>query len=194
MFPSVCPLDCPDQCGLLVHKKEGKIVKIEGDPNHPVTRGMICNKVRHMTERIYDPKRLIQPLKRAGAKGEGKFTPITWEEAIETITSRWKELISAYGPECILPYSFYGNMGRLSAESMDRRFFHRMGASLLDQTICNAAGNVGYNYTMGAAYGSGGNGAYQTVHHVGHQCGQHKHASSDAGRESPQERSTSCRH
>ncbi len=154
VFPSVCSLDCPDQCGLLVHKKDGKIIKVEGDPNHPVTQGSICNKVRNMAERIYDSKRLTTPLRRTGAKGEGKFEPITWEEAIETITSRWKQLIAESGPESILPYSFYGNMGRLNAETMDMRFFHRLGASRLDRAICNSAGGVGYNYTMGANYGT----------------------------------------
>ncbi|WP_332632813.1 molybdopterin oxidoreductase family protein [Halalkalibacter flavus] len=154
IFPSVCSLDCPDQCGLLVHKKAGKIVKIEGDPNHPVTQGAICNKVRHMTERLYDPKRLTTPLKRVGAKGEGTFTPISWEEAIVIIASNWRKLIEIEGPESILPYSFYGNMGNINAEGMDRRFFHRLGASQLDRTICQAAGSVGYRYTMGGAYGT----------------------------------------
>ncbi|WP_246946166.1 molybdopterin-containing oxidoreductase family protein [Bacillus pinisoli] len=153
IFPSVCSLDCPDQCGLLVHKKDGKIIKIQGDPNHPVTKGNICNKVRHMTERIYDSNRLQYPMKRVGAKGEGKFVRISWEEAIQTITDKWKTLISSDGPESILPYSFYGNMGLLSAEGMDRRFFHRLGASLLDRSICSAAGSVGYKYTMGGSFG-----------------------------------------
>ncbi|MDQ0199125.1 molybdopterin-containing oxidoreductase family protein [Neobacillus ginsengisoli] len=153
IFHSVCPLDCPDQCGLLLHKEDGKIIKIEGDPNHPVTKGHICNKVRNMTERIYDEKRLKYPLKRTGPKGEGTFTRISWEEAIHTITSRWKQLIQTDGPESILPYSFYGNMGRLSAEGMDRRFFHRLGASQLDRTICSSAGSVGYKYTMGDSLG-----------------------------------------
>jgi anaerobic selenocysteine-containing dehydrogenase len=153
VFPSVCSLDCPDQCGLLVHKQDGKIVKIQGDPNHPVTKGNICNKVRNMTERIYDPKRLKYPMKRTGAKGEGKFERISWDEAIETITDKWKELIEADGPESILPYSFYGNMGRLSSEGMDRRFFHRLGASLLDRSICSSAGAVGLKYTMGGGFG-----------------------------------------
>ncbi|MDQ1144256.1 anaerobic selenocysteine-containing dehydrogenase [Bacillus sp. SORGH_AS 510] len=153
VFRSVCSLDCPDQCGLLVHKKDGKIVKVEGDPDHPVTQGHICNKVRHMTERIYDEKRLKYPLKRVGAKGEGKFDRISWDEAIQTITSRWKELIGSHGPESILPYSFYGNMGRLTAEGMDRRFFHQLGASQLDRTICSSAGSVGYSYTMGNSSG-----------------------------------------
>ena len=153
IFSSVCSLDCPDQCGLLLHKKDGKIVKVEGDPNHPVTKGNICNKVRNMTERIYDEKRLKYPLKRIGAKGEGTFERISWEEAIHTITSQWKELIQNHGPESILPYSFYGNMGNLTAEGMDRRFFHRLGSSQLDRTICSTAAGVGYKYTMGSNLG-----------------------------------------
>ncbi len=154
VVPSVCSLDCPDQCGLLVHKKDGKIVKVEGDPHHPVTKGSICNKVRNMSERLYDAKRLKTPMKRVGQKGEGKFVPISWNEAIDTITSQWKKLIATEGPESILPYSFYGNMGKLTAEGMDRRFFHKLGASQLDQTICSVAGGKGYSYTMGGSYGT----------------------------------------
>lgn len=154
IFPSVCSLDCPDQCGLLITKKDGKIVKIEGDPNHPVTKGNICNKVRNMPARINDQNRLQYPLKRIGAKGEGRFARISWEEAIKTITDQWKKLIETDGPESILPYSFYGNMGNLTAEGMDRRFFHRLGSSQLDRTICSIAGGIGYKYTMGAAVGT----------------------------------------
>ena len=93
-------------------------------------------------------------MKRTGAKGEGKFERISWDEAIDTITAKWKELIETEGPESILPYSFYGNMGRLSSEGMDRRFFHRLGASLLDQTICSSAGAQGLQYTMGGGFGT----------------------------------------
>ncbi|MDQ1000771.1 anaerobic selenocysteine-containing dehydrogenase [Neobacillus niacini] len=153
VFKSVCPLDCPDQCGLLLHKVDGRVVKVEGDPDHPVTKGNICNKVRNMAERIYDENRLKYPMKRIGAKGEGKFERISWDEAIATITSKWKTLIEKEGPESILPYSFYGNMGLLNAEGMDRRFFHRIGASQLDRSICSSAGSVGYRYTMGGSYG-----------------------------------------
>lgn len=154
IFPSVCSLDCPDQCGLLVHKENGKIVKIEGDPDHPVTKGNICNKVRHMTERLYDPKRLTTPLKRTGKKGDSRFTPITWDEAIETIVSNWRHFIKVHGPESILPYSFYGNMGNINAEGMDRRFFYRLGASQLERAICSVAGSTGYKYTMGGSVGT----------------------------------------
>ncbi|MCI2256404.1 molybdopterin oxidoreductase family protein [Domibacillus sp. PGB-M46] len=154
VFPSVCSLDCPDQCGLLVHKKNGRIVKVEGDPDHPVTKGSICNKVRNIKERLYDEKRLAYPMKRVGKKGEGRFERITWEEALEAITSRWKELIEADGPESILPYSYYGNMGVLNSESMDRRFFYRLGASQLERKICQSAGEAGYRYTMGDSKGT----------------------------------------
>lgn len=153
VFPSVCSLDCPDMCSLHVHKEGGRITKVAGDPNHPVTQGAICNKVRHMTARLYDPNRLTQPLKRVGAKGEGSFVPITWEQAIAEIAERWQGLIAEHGAESILPYSFYGNMGLLSAEGVDRRFFHALGTSQLDRTICSVAGTVGYTYTMGGAYG-----------------------------------------
>ncbi|MDF2790872.1 MAG: fdh [Neobacillus sp.] len=153
VFKSVCSLDCPDQCGLLLHKVDGRVVKVEGDPEHPVTKGNICNKVRNMAERIYDENRLKYPMKRIGAKGEGEFERISWEQAIATITSKWKTLIETEGPESILPYSFYGNMGLLNAEGMDRRFFHRLGASQLDRSICSSAGSVGYRYTMGGSYG-----------------------------------------
>ncbi|WP_046226904.1 molybdopterin-dependent oxidoreductase [Paenibacillus dauci] len=154
IFKTVCSLDCPDQCGLLVHKQNGKITKIAGDPEHPVTRGNICNKVRHMAERIYDEQRLTQPLKRVGPKGSRQFEPITWDEAIETITSHWKSLITEHGPESILPYSFYGNMGNINAEGMDRRFFYRLGASQIERTICTAAGGAGFKYTMGGSIGT----------------------------------------
>ncbi|UOQ45122.1 molybdopterin-dependent oxidoreductase [Halobacillus salinarum] len=154
VFPSVCSLDCPDQCGLLIHKENGKITKVEGDPGHPVTQGSICNKVRHMTERLYDEERLTCPLKRIGKKGEARFQPVTWKEAISTITGRWKDLSKNYGAESILPHGFYGNMGRVNAEGMDRRFFNRLGASQLERTICSSAGAAGYTYTMGGGFGT----------------------------------------
>lgn len=154
VFPAVCPLDCPDTCGLLLHKENGKIVKVTGNPDHPVTQGAICNKVRNMTERVYHPERVLYPLKRVGAKGEGKFTRITWDEAVAEISGRYKELIREHGPESIMPYSFYGNMGILSVDGMDRRFFHRLGTTQLQQGICNSAGNAGWKYTMGFGGGT----------------------------------------
>lgn len=149
VFPAVCPLDCPDTCGLLVHKQNGNIVKVEGNPAHPVTKGAICNKVRNMASRVHHPERLMHPLRRTGPKGSGAFEQISWDEAITEITGRYKQLSEDYGPESILPYYFYGNMGMLSVGGMDRRFFNRLGASRLDAKICNAAGTTGWKYTMG---------------------------------------------
>ncbi|QJD86648.1 molybdopterin-containing oxidoreductase family protein [Cohnella herbarum] len=150
---SVCPFDCPDTCSLHVTMEKGVIASIDGNPDHPVTQGAICNKVRHLKERVYHSDRLMHPMRRVGPKGTLEFERISWEEAYGEIVHRLKSAIADKGAETILPYSFYGNMGILNAEGMDRRFFHRLGASQLDRTICNAAGSAGYKYTMGAAAG-----------------------------------------
>jgi anaerobic selenocysteine-containing dehydrogenase len=141
VFRSVCPLDCPDTCGLRVTVEEGRITRVTGDPDHPITRGVICHKVRHFPDRVHHPERLLYPMRRTGEKGEGKFERITWEEALDEITSRMKQLIAEHGAESILPYSYYGNMGLVNNGTMDRRFFHRLGATLLERTICHAAGS-----------------------------------------------------
>lgn len=151
---SVCPFDCPDTCSLNVKMKDGVIVAIDGNPDHPVTRGAICNKVRNLHERVYHPDRVLYPLRRVGPKGSLEFERIGWEEAYDAIVGRLRQAIRDKGAESILPYSFYGNMGILNAEGMDRRFFHRLGASRLDRAICNAAGSAGYKYTMGASAGT----------------------------------------
>ncbi|RKP50071.1 molybdopterin oxidoreductase family protein [Cohnella endophytica] len=150
---SVCPFDCPDTCSLHVKMEQGVIVSIDGNPDHPVTKGAICNKVRNLNERVYHPDRLLHPMRRVGPKGTQEFERISWEEAYSEIAKRLTDTIESKGAEAILPYSFYGNMGILNAEGMDRRFFHRLGSSQLERTICNAAGSAGYKYTMGASAG-----------------------------------------
>ncbi|WAH37587.1 molybdopterin-containing oxidoreductase family protein [Alicyclobacillus dauci] len=150
---SVCPLDCPDTCGLSVDIEDGKIVRVDGHPDHPVTKGAICQKVRRFPERVYHRGRILHPLRRKGPKGTLEFERISWSEAYAEIKSQFDNIISKYGPEAILPYSFYGNMGVLNAEGMDRRFFNRLGASRLERTICNSAGATGFAYTMGANAG-----------------------------------------
>ncbi|MBO9599446.1 MAG: molybdopterin oxidoreductase family protein [Cohnella sp.] len=150
---SVCPLDCPDTCSLHVKIDNGRIVSVDGNPDHPATQGAICNKVRHIPERVYHPDRVLYPMRRVGPKGTHSFERISWEEAYEEIVSRMQRTIREHGAEAILPYSFYGNMGILSAEGMDRRFFHRLGSSQLDRTICSVAGSTGYRYTMGGSFG-----------------------------------------
>src|SRR3984957_19370298 len=151
---SVCALDCPDACSLLVHIEDGRATRLRGAPAHPVTRGFLCGKVAQYLEREYSPDRLLYPQKRTGAKGEGKFQRISWDEALDTIAERLHEISAGYGTEAILPYSYAGTMGLLNGGGMDRRFFHRLGASQLDRTICSAAGGAGLTATLGFKYGT----------------------------------------
>ncbi len=147
---NVCPLDCPDTCSMLVTVRDGKAVELKGDPDHSFTRGFLCQKMARYLERVYSPERLLHPLRRVGRKGEGRFKPISWDEALDLIARRFAAIArSSDGPQAILPYSYYGTMGKLQASSLDRRFFHRLGASMLDRTICSSAGGVGYEYTVG---------------------------------------------
>ena len=147
---SVCPLDCPDTCSMVVKVEKGVAVELRGDSDHPFTRGFLCQKMARYLERMYSPERLTRPLKRVGPKGAGRFEPIGWDEALDLAASKFAEAAgSPDGPQSILPYSYYGTMGKLQASSLDRRFFHHLGASLLDRTICASAGSLGYEYTNG---------------------------------------------
>ena len=147
---NVCPLDCPDTCSMRVTVKDGVAIELRGDSDHPFTQGFLCQKMARFLDRVYSPDRLLQPMKRVGPKGEGRFEPIGWDEAIDTIARKFAAIAgSADGPQAILPYSYYGTMGKLQASSLDRRFFHRLGASMLDRTICASAGSAGYEYTLG---------------------------------------------
>src|SRR3990170_4804831 len=148
MKRSVCPYDCPDTCGLLVEVVDGKAVKVSGDPEHPFTRGTLCVKMNQYQETVHSPLRLTHPLLRTGVKGSGEFRPISWEEAIDRITEGWKEIIKRYGPESILPYSYAGTMG-LIQRNAGHPFFHRLGASRLDRTICSPAKEAGWKAVMG---------------------------------------------
>ncbi len=148
-----CPHDCPDTCAMLITVEDGRATKVEGDPTHPPTAGFLCTKVNRYLERVYSPQRLLYPMRRAGKKGEGKFERISWDEALDTIASRFKD-IAADNPESILPYSYGGTMGLVNGSSMDRRFFHRLGASLLARTICATAGADAMRYTLGANMGT----------------------------------------
>lgn len=150
---SVCALDCPDCCSLVVTVKDGRATRLRGNPEHPVTRGFLCAKVAQYLEREYSPERLLYPLRRTGAKGEGRFTRIDWDEALDEIAGRLAEIAREYGAEAILPYSYAGTMGYLNGSGMDRRFFHRLGASRLDRTICSAAGGAGLTESLGARLG-----------------------------------------
>jgi len=149
-----CPHDCPDTCALVTTVEDGRAIAIRGAPDHPPTAGVLCTKVARYLERTYSDQRVLHPMRRVGRKGEGRFARITWDEALDEIATRFAALAaSPEGPQTILPYSYAGTMGLLQYASMDRRFFHRLGASLLDRTICASAGKAGWVATIGAAIG-----------------------------------------
>jgi len=151
---SVCALDCPDACSLLVNVDAGRATRLRGDPDHAVTRGFLFGKVAQYLDREYSPQRLLFPQKRIGAKGEGRFERISWDQALDIIAEKLAAIAREFGPEAILPYSYAGTMGMLNGAGMDRRFFHRLGASRLDRTICSSAGGAGLAATLGFKYGT----------------------------------------
>ncbi len=156
---AACPHDCPDACGVLITVEDGRATKIQGDPAHPFTRGFLCAKVSKYLDRVYSPDRVLYPMRRVTAKGPAEdkrgratqtsFQRITWDEALDEITTRFKGIIAEFGSEAILPYSYGGTLGKLNSGSMDRRFFHRLGASQLDRKICSDAGEAGFKSVYG---------------------------------------------
>lgn len=147
-----CPHDCPDTCALLTTVEDGVALKVQGNPAHLPTAGVLCNKVSHYAERTYHPERLLHPLRRVGPKGSGRFEPVGWDEALADIAARL-QAIAGRDPQAILPYSYCGTMGLVQGEAMAGRFFHRLGASLLDRTICASAGAEGLTQTLGGKVG-----------------------------------------
>ncbi|MFZ0309019.1 MAG: molybdopterin-dependent oxidoreductase [Candidatus Sulfotelmatobacter sp.] len=172
---AACPHDCPDACGVLITVEDGRATKIQGDPGHPVTRGFLCAKVAKYLDRVYSPDRVMYPMRRTAAKGsvaaQRNFAPhgqpgaavptqaqvwqrISWDEALDEITSRFRKIAAEFGSEAILPYSYGGTLGAVNGASMDRRFFNRLGASQLERTICSSAGEAGLESVMGVKLGT----------------------------------------
>jgi molybdopterin guanine dinucleotide-containing S/N-oxide reductase-like protein len=159
---AACPHDCPDACGVLITVDDGRATRIQGDPAHPVTRGFLCAKVAKYLDRVYSPDRVLFPMRRVQSKrlaGEGAratqvFERISWDEALDEIASRFRQIASDFGSEAILPYSYGGTLGALNGASMDRRFFHRLGASQLARNICSAAGEAGLKSVIGIKLGT----------------------------------------
>ncbi len=147
-----CPHDCPDTCALRVTVQGGRVIRVAGDPDHPPTHGALCTKVSRYAERLYHPERVLTPLRRVGAKGAGSFEPIGWDEALDTVAARLKA-VAARDPQAVLPYSYAGTMGLVQGDGMAARFFHRLGASLLDRTICSSAGGEALAATYGRPVG-----------------------------------------
>ena len=161
---ATCSLDCPDSCGVLATVESGtnRIIRISGDPAHPITRGFLCGKVARYLDRVYSPERLLYPVRRRAGVAKGSlphgeemqaFERISWDEALSTVAEKLQAISDAHGPESILPYSYAGTIGQLGYGSMDRRFFHRLGASQLDRTICASAGTAAFNAVYGTRVG-----------------------------------------
>ena len=166
---AVCSHDCPDSCGVLVtvDQRTGRAVKMQGDPSHPVTRGFLCGKVAKYLDRVYSPERLLYPMRRKGGAPKGPsgygavrgreadaFERISWDQALGEIAAKLKKIATEFGPESVLPYSYAGTIGKLGYGSMDRRFFHRLGASQLDRTICSTAGGQALKSVYGVKLGT----------------------------------------
>ncbi|MBQ0944364.1 molybdopterin oxidoreductase family protein [Ideonella sp. 4Y16] len=149
---AACPHDCPDTCAMKVTVDGERIVRIQGDPDHLTTHGALCTKVSRYAERTDHPERVLTPLRRVGAKGEGRFEPVSWDEALDDIAARLAA-IAARQPEAIVPYSYAGTMGLVQGESMAARFWHRLGASRLHRSICAEAGGEGLAATYGGKLG-----------------------------------------
>jgi anaerobic selenocysteine-containing dehydrogenase len=162
---AVCSHDCPDSCGVLVTVDQltGRAVKVQGDPTHPVTRGFLCGKVAKYLDRVYSPDRLLYPMRRRKGVPKGPlaqgheieaFERISWDEALDEIAAKLKTIAAEFGPESVLPYSYAGTIGKLGYGSMDRRFFHRLGASQLDRTICSTTGGMALTSVYGVKLGT----------------------------------------
>jgi anaerobic selenocysteine-containing dehydrogenase len=150
---TVCPHDCPDQCSVLATVEDGRLVKVAGDPEHPVTRGFLCGKVNRYPERVHSPERLTTPLRRTGRKGAGEFEPVSWDAALAEITERWQAVIAEHGGEALLGYAYSGHMGVVN-RNLPRALFHALGATRMHiGTVCDSTAAAGWAYAVGDTAG-----------------------------------------
>lgn len=144
-----CPHDCPDTCSIVATVDEGRVLGVRGNPDHPYTAGRLCVKVNHYEERVHSPDRVLHPLRRVGAKGEGRFERISWDEALAEIGTRWKAIIAAHGPHGIQPYSYLGTQGTINGLNVGDPFFNKLGAAVSERTFCDSGACTGYIMTLG---------------------------------------------
>ena len=150
----VCAHDCPDMCSLLAHVEHGRVVRIEGDPAQPFTAGFACGKVNRDAELVHSPERLTTPLRRTGPKGAGQFAPITWDQALQEITSHWKKVIAESGPLAILGYAYSAHQGLMN-RGLTTGMFHALGASRLSAgTVCDSCSEAAWDATIGPIGGA----------------------------------------
>jgi anaerobic selenocysteine-containing dehydrogenase len=151
---TVCAHDCPDACAVLVTVEAGQVVRTVGDPQHPFTRGFLCGKVNRYAERVHSPARLLTPLRRVGAKGEGQFAPITWDEALDEIVSRWQAIMTRYGSEAIAGYAYSSHQGLVN-RNFTQALFHALGATRVNAgAVCDTCCGEAWELTVGPAGGT----------------------------------------
>lgn len=148
-----CPQDCPDTCAFLYHVEDGQLVEVTGDPDHPMTRGGLCVKLKNFAEHHYNPDRLLYPMKRSGPKGSGKFERISWDEALTTIASRWKQIIAEHGSQAIMPHAYLGHQGTLNGLTSGDAFFNRLGSTVAEKTYCESGSSTAWIMTVGPTGG-----------------------------------------
>ena len=148
-----CPQDCPDTCAFLYHVEDGKLVEVTGDPDHPMTRGGLCVKLKDFAEHHYNPNRLLYPMKRIGPKGSGQFQRISWDEALGEIKRRWTDIIAKYGAQAIMPHAYLGHQGTLNGLTAGDAFFNRLGASVAEKTYCESGSSTAWIMTVGPTGG-----------------------------------------
>jgi anaerobic selenocysteine-containing dehydrogenase len=148
-----CPHDCPDTCSMVFHVQDKKLIKVQGNPDHPMTRGGLCVKLNDYEKRHYHPDRLLYPMKRVGPKGEKKFERITWDEAFDTIVNKWQEIIAEHGPQAIMPNSYLGNQGLVHGLNGGDAFFARLGATVTERTFCGEGSCTAWLLTIGPTAG-----------------------------------------
>lgn len=150
---AACPHDCPDTCAMLVTVADGKAVEVRGDPEHPFTNGALCVKVNNYQDKVYNPDRLLYPMRRSGPKGSGRFERITWDEALDTIADRFRATIDSHGPESVMPVSYLGTQGILNGLNVGDPFFNKLGATIAERTYCDSGACTAYTMTIGATAG-----------------------------------------
>ena len=148
-----CPHDCPDTCSMVITVENGRAIEVRGNPDHPFTRGGLCVKVNNYTDRVYSPNRVLYPLRRTGPKGSGQFERMSWDAALEEISTRYKQIIAEYGPQAILPYSYLGTEGLLNGLNVGDAFFNKLGASISERTFCDSGACTAYIMTLGPTSG-----------------------------------------
>jgi len=152
-FLGACPHDCPDTCAMLTTVRDGRVVSVRGNPDHPFTRGGLCVKVKNYEDRVYSPDRILHPLRRAGPKGSGKFEPISWDAALAEIGDRFRTTIARYDAQAIMPCSYLGHEGLLNGLACGDAFFNRLGATIAERTFCSSGVNAAYHMVLGTSPG-----------------------------------------